>query len=147
MAELLIGVVKDPAPGFVITIGAGGIYTELLKDRASLLFPASREQLEQSLTQLKAALFLQGYRNRPPAAMPHILDAIEAIQTDVLANLTTVEEVEVNPLIATPTPVVAVDALIGKRRTDTDSIKTRHRRRDPYLLRRRDGKAVKPAAF
>lgn len=115
VAEVLVGIVKDPAHGFVITIGAGGVFTELLQDRASCLVPADREQLKQALTSLKIAPVLDGYRNQPAADIPAILDAIEAVQAYVLANLDTVEEVEVNPLIATPTTAVAADALIRKR--------------------------------
>ncbi|MBU2992221.1 acetate--CoA ligase family protein [Octadecabacter sp. 1_MG-2023] len=114
VAELLVGIVKDPAHGFVITIAAGGILTEILEDRTSLLVPASRNQIEQALTQLRMFPVLDGYRNQPKASVDSVLDAIEAIQAYVLANRTTVEEVEVNPLIVTPSRAVAADALIRK---------------------------------
>ena len=114
-AEILIGVVKDPAHGFVITIGAGGIFTELLQDSSSVLMPASREALKQSLTCLKVAKILDGYRNQPAGNIDVVLDAIEAVQSYVLANINTIEEVEINPLIVTPTRAVAADALIRKR--------------------------------
>ncbi|WP_375279652.1 acetate--CoA ligase family protein [Pseudooctadecabacter sp.] len=114
VAELLIGIVKDPAHGFVLSIGAGGIYTEIMRDVASTLFPATRETLKQCLTQLKIAPILQGYRNQPAANLNVILDAIEAVQAYVLANIDTVEEVEINPLIVTPTRAIAADALIRK---------------------------------
>lgn len=115
LAELLIGVVKDEAHGFVITIAAGGIFTEILDDRASTLLPATAERLEQILYQLKTSKILAGYRGRPAAKVDRIIDAILAIQSYVLANLDTVEEVEVNPLIITPSRAIAVDALIRKR--------------------------------
>lgn len=115
IAELLLGVVKDPAHGFVITIAAGGVLTELLDDKVSVLFPAHRNELKQSLTQLKMASLLTGYRNSPAAAVEQVLDTIEAVQAYVLANLHEVEEVEVNPLIVTQTRAVAADALIRKR--------------------------------
>ncbi|PVA07752.1 acetate--CoA ligase family protein [Thalassorhabdomicrobium marinisediminis] len=114
VAELLVGVVKDPAHGFVITLAAGGVLTELLQDRASCLFPADRTRLEQTLNQLNIAPVLRGYRGRPGANIDCILAAIEAIQAYVLANLSTVEEIEINPLIVTPDRVVAADALIRK---------------------------------
>ena len=114
VAELLIGVVKDPAHGFVLTIAAGGVFTELLEDRVSMLIPADRSCIEQSLTRLKMAPVLAGYRNQPAADIDSILDAIEGIQRYVLANQATIEEVEVNPLIATTTRAVAADALIRK---------------------------------
>ncbi len=115
VAEILIGVVKDPAHGFVITIGAGGLFAELMQDTASVLMPASRERLKQTLIKLKVAKILNGYRNQPAGNINALLDAIGAVQSYVLANLDTIEEVEVNPLIITQTRAVAVDALIRKR--------------------------------
>ena len=50
-----------------------------------------------------------------PVGPGAVLDAIEAVQSYVLANLDTVEEVEVNPLIVTQTRAVAADALIRRR--------------------------------
>jgi acyl-CoA synthetase (NDP forming) len=114
VAEILIGVVKDPAHGFVITIGAGGLFAELLKDTASILIPASRNHLKQTLNRLKVAEILNGYRNQPAGNIDALLDAVEAIQSYVLANLDTIEEVEVNPFILTQTRAVAADALIRK---------------------------------
>jgi acyl-CoA synthetase (NDP forming) len=115
VAEILFGVVKDPAHGFVITIGAGGLFAELLKDTASILIPASRDHLKQTLNRLKLAKILNGYRNQPAGNIDALLDAVEAIQSYVLANLDTIEEVEVNPFILTQTRAVAADALIRKR--------------------------------
>lgn len=115
VAEIIIGIVKDPAHGFIMTLGAGGILTELLKDSASVLLPTTRSNLKQTLLHLKVAKILEGYRNQPAANIDALLDACEAIQAYVLANLDTIEEVEVNPLIVTPTRAVAVDALIRKR--------------------------------
>ena len=115
IAELLVGVVKDPAHGFVLTLGAGGVLTELLKDSISLLIPATRNRVKEGLTQLEMSPLLQGYRNRPVPDIDPLLDAVDAIQAYVLANLPTLEEVEVNPLIVTKTRAVAVDALIRKR--------------------------------
>lgn len=115
VAEILVGIVKDPAHGFVLTIGAGGVLTELWQDSISMLVPSDRDHLKQALFRLKTAPLLSGYRNRPAPNLDSILDAIEAIQSYVLANIASVEEVEVNPLIATPTRAVAADALIRKR--------------------------------
>ena len=114
IAELIVGVVKDPAHGFVITIGAGGIFAEVLQDTASLMIPTDRAMIKQSLTRLKVTRMLDGYRNRPKGNIDAVLDAIDAIQAYVLANLDTIEEVEVNPLIVTQTRAVAADALIRK---------------------------------
>lgn len=115
VAEILVGIFKDPAHGFVITLAAGGILTELLQDSVSILLPTTKKLLKQTLSRLKIAPILSGYRGQPCADIEALLDAIEAILAYVLANLDTVEEVEVNPLIVTPTRAVAADALIRKR--------------------------------
>lgn len=115
VAELLVGVVKDPAHGFVLTLGAGGTLTELLGDTASLLIPSPRDAIETALGTLKINALLQGYRNGPAAHIPAILDAIEAVQNYVLANAQGLEEVEVNPLICTPTDAIAADALLRRQ--------------------------------
>jgi acyl-CoA synthetase (NDP forming) len=112
VAELLIGVVKDPAHGFVLTIGAGGTLTELLQDSASILIPSSKANIKQSLTRLKIHKLLLGYRGGPAADIACIINAIMAVQDYVLANVEHLQEIEINPLICTPDAAIAADALI-----------------------------------
>ena len=57
---------------------------------------------------------LQGFRGKPPANMPSVINAVLRVQDYVLAHLDEIEEVEINPLIVTPERAVAVDALIRK---------------------------------
>lgn len=114
IVELLIGVTRDPAHGFVLTLAAGGILTEMMSDSTSLLMPASDACLRVALDSLKIAPLLQGYRGAPPANINAILQAINALQAYVLANLGSLQEAEINPLICTPTRAVAADALIQK---------------------------------
>ncbi len=114
VAEILIGVVRDPAHGFVLTMGAGGVLTELMQDSVSLLIPSTRGQVEAALSRLKCAPLLAGYRGKPATHMGAILDAVAAVQAYVLANAHSVSEVEINPLICTPDGAIAVDALIRK---------------------------------
>ena len=114
VAELLVGVVRDPAHGFVLTLAAGGVLTELLQDTVSLLVPASRHEVDAALSRLKIHRLLTGYRGRPAADMASIGDAVAAVQAYVIANARQLEEVEINPLICTPDGAVAVDALIRK---------------------------------
>ena len=112
VAELLVGVVRDPAHGFVLTVAAGGTLTEILQDSASVLVPAGRPALIEALGRLRIAPLLAGFRGKPAPNMEAILTAIDAIQSYVLANADRLAEVEVNPLLCTPTRAVAVDALI-----------------------------------
>ena len=115
VAELLIGVVKDPAHGFVMTLAAGGILTELLEDSASFLLPASDAEIEAAMQSLRIAKLLDGYRGAPAADREAILRAIRAVETYVMENALGLEEIEINPLLCTPTDAVAVDALMRRK--------------------------------
>ena len=112
VAELLIGVTRDPAHGFVLTLGSGGVLTEVLRDTAHLLLPVTGDDVRAALDTLALAPLLHGYRGKPAANIDAIVAAVSAIQTYVLAHAATLSEVEVNPLICTPERAVAVDALI-----------------------------------
>ncbi|MDA5095052.1 acetate--CoA ligase family protein [Aliiroseovarius sp. KMU-50] len=111
-AELLVGVTRDPAHGFVLTLAAGGVMTELLEDSQSLLIPAKREDIKRSLARLKWAKLIAGFRGKPAANNEAILDAVMAVQDYVVANVDRTLEVEINPLLCTPDRAVAADALI-----------------------------------
>ena len=110
--ELLVGVLADPAHGFVLTIGAGGTLTEILADTVSMLLPVTREQIGAALPRLRLSALLDGHRGAPPVNREALADAILAIQDYVIANADRVAEVEVNPLIVTPEAAIAADALI-----------------------------------
>ncbi len=46
VAELIVGITRDPLFGPVMTVGSGGVLVELLKDSATLLLPATRDEIE-----------------------------------------------------------------------------------------------------
>ena len=114
LAEVLVGVTRDPAHGFVLTLGAGGTMTDVLRDRASLLIPSTRAEVTARLKDLNIAPLLEGFRGNPPVDLDALLAAIDAVQAYVLANAERVEEVEINPLICTQDNAIAADALIRK---------------------------------
>ncbi|MCQ0094016.1 acetate--CoA ligase family protein [Roseovarius sp. M141] len=112
VAELLIGVVRDPAHGFVLTIAAGGVLTEMLKDSASLILPVLARDITEALDSLRIAPMLAGYRGQPGADRASIVAAIMAVQEYAVQNAAHLQEAEINPLICTATRAVAADALI-----------------------------------
>ena len=117
IAELLIGVTRDPAHGFVLTLGAGGVLTEILQDTESLIVPAARESIEGAFIRLKLAPVLNGYRGKSAANMAALVDAVMAVQRYVVDHADSLDEIEINPLIVTADRAVAVDALIRKADT------------------------------
>jgi len=110
LAELLVGIVRDPAHGYVLTLAAGGVLTELLEDSASLTVPVAEPEILTALESLKLSRVLKGYRGSPACDMTAIVDAVLALQDFVLTA--PVEEVEINPLLCGETFAVAADALI-----------------------------------
>jgi acyl-CoA synthetase (NDP forming) len=112
VAELLIGVTRDPAHGFVLTLGLGGILTELINDTCSLLVPASRDAVRRALSDLRTSALLTGYRGRASADLDAILDAVMALQDFVADHAADLHEIEINPLMCLPDGAVAADALI-----------------------------------
>lgn len=112
VAELLVGVVHDPVHGFVLTLAAGGILTELVADSQSLLIPASAQVIETALDSLKIASLVKGYRGKPAANKQAIIAAVLALQSYVQAHADGLLELEVNPLICGQQHAVAADALI-----------------------------------
>ncbi len=112
VAEILVGVIRDPAHGFVMTLGAGGVLAEIMGDTASLILPASEAEIATALHNLRIAPLLHGYRGKPPADMAALVAAIRAVQDCAIAHAGALIELEINPLIATADRAVAVDALI-----------------------------------
>lgn len=115
--ELLIGVLRDPAHGLVLTLGAGGTLTELLNDTTHLLLPCTADDIIDALGHLRIFPRLKGYRGAPHADLSAIASAVLAVQDYVTANAPDIFEVEINPLLCTPTHAVAADALIRLRTT------------------------------
>lgn len=112
VVELLVGITMDEAHGFVLTLAAGGIYTELLDDCASALIPVAAIDITHMLRQLKIGPRLNGYRGQPGVNMTATIDAVLAVQDFAIQHQARLAEIEINPLICGTDRVVAVDALI-----------------------------------
>ncbi len=120
VAELLIGVVREPDGLFRLTVGAGGVLAELLHDTLSLLLPVSDEQLQARMQALKIYPLLNGYRGQVRAEMSSVYQAITQLCQWVEAHHADLVEAEINPLLCLEDRAVVVDALI----TASDSLRT-----------------------
>ena len=112
LAELIVGVKRDPLFGLVLVIGAGGIFVELLKDATTLLLPVQRRDVAAALRRLQTFALLDGFRGRPKADLDAVIDAIMAIAAYAGANRDRLAELDVNPLMVGEDGAIAVDALI-----------------------------------
>ena len=112
--EILAGVTRDPVFGWMLTVGLGGVWTELMKDVQHQLLPVDTAGAEAMLRSLKGFKLLDGYRGAPKADVAAAATAIVALGEAVLAGGDRLREVEVNPLLVMPEGrgAVAVDALV-----------------------------------
>jgi acyl-CoA synthetase (NDP forming) len=118
VAELIIGATRDPAAGLFLTIGAGGIFVELLEDSAILVLPASEEDIVAALSQLKVGRLITGYRGGRKGDMAALVRTVASAADYVVSNAAKLEELDINPLmvLADGHGTVAADALIRRRR-------------------------------
>jgi len=119
VAELLISVLHDPVHGYLLTIAAGGTLAELLDDRQHLMLPVQTDDVHQALRRLRCYAVITGYRGRASAAISPIIDAVLAVQQLAVEQAGRVTEIEINPLLCTPTQAIAADALISVLETTT----------------------------
>ena len=117
LAELIIGVTRDDVCGLMLTIGAGGVLTEMLEDTASLLLPCTEKEIRETLSNLKIGRLLDGYRDSDAADIDALIANIVCIANYAVNHADTLIELDVNPLFATQFGSVAVDALIVKKET------------------------------
>ena len=114
VAELLISLRRDPEFGPALTLAAGGVLAEILRDSSNLLLPARADDILAALNALRIASVLHGYRGAPKANMDALLATILRLQ-DMFLSDASLAEIEINPASVGPTGMAIVDALIHVR--------------------------------
>ncbi len=114
VAELIVGLHRDPQFGLVLVVGMGGVLVELMEDAATFLLPTDRKTVTEAIGKLKVATLLQGYRGKPAGDTEAVIDAVMAIASFAEAHRERIVELDVNPLMVLPRGqgAMAVDALI-----------------------------------
>jgi acetyltransferase len=107
--ELLMGVYEDRLFGPMILFGAGGTATEIIYDTAVALPPLDEELARDLMEQTRIYKLLEGYRDRPPADLAAIAEALRRL-SQLVVDCPAVKELDINPLLADETGVIALDA-------------------------------------
>ena len=110
--ELLVGIIRDPQHGFMLTIGEGGILSELRKDTVTLCMPCNKYEIKVALKKLRIWPLLNGYRNKKAVNVSKIVLAIFMLQRYAINHKDRIIELEINPLLVNSNGVFAADALI-----------------------------------
>ena len=109
--ELMIGVMRDPAFGPVISFGSGGTSVEVLRDRAVALPPLDEVIIEGMIARTRIARMLKQFRNMP-AVDEEALERVLLRVSEMVCELPEIREMDINPLIIDERGLVAVDARI-----------------------------------
>lgn len=112
LGEVLIGLHRDPLVGPVITVGLGGVLTEIYRDTAVRPAPVGVETAQAMLAELKMLPLLTGYRGKPAGDVAALARAVAAVSRLALSER--VLEAEINPLMVgrDGEGAVLLDALI-----------------------------------
>ena len=110
VAELLVGVRRDPVYGATLTLGFGGVTAELLADTVTLVLPVTEAEVAAALQRLRLWPLLDGYRGRVRADIAAVVSVVMALQRSM--DDPALEEIEINPLMVRESGAVAVDAVI-----------------------------------
>ncbi len=109
--ELIVGVSKDPQFGHMAIIGAGGIYTNIMKDVSFGLIPISEEEAKDMLSKTKIYQILQGARGQEAADISQIIETLERISS-LVSDFPSILDLDINPFFATADGISAVDVKI-----------------------------------
>ena len=129
--ELLVGVARDSVFGPTIVFGAGGTMVEVLADSAVSLPPLNEVLANRLIDQTRVARLLAGFRQHPAVDRAAVVRVLQRI-SDLVCEFPEVQELDINPLFAGPSGVLAVDARITIARPPASLRRHEHMAITPY---------------
>jgi len=109
--EVIAGMAVDRTFGPVLLFGAGGTAVEVVADTAQALPPLDMNLAEDLMRRTRIWRLLQGYRDRPAAAIDKIAEALVRLSY-LVARHPEIREIDINPLLADENGVIALDARV-----------------------------------
>ncbi|MDH3511408.1 MAG: bifunctional acetate--CoA ligase family protein/GNAT family N-acetyltransferase [Gammaproteobacteria bacterium] len=109
--ELMIGIIRDPVFGPVISFGSGGMNVEIMGDSAISLPPLNRRLARDLIDRTKVSRLLGKFRHLPAVDMDKLIDVLLGASS-MACELPWIQEMDINPLIMDEEGIVAVDARI-----------------------------------
>lgn len=113
--EVLVGITPSPM-GRVLTVGVGGVLTELVADVAVTLLPASDQQIDDLLDRTRVGPLLAGMRGAPAADRAALVRTISTLASATTAWPSNME-IELNPVTVLADGCWILDA-VAHRRSD-----------------------------
>ena len=109
--ELMIGIIRDPVFGPVISFGSGGTTVEIVGDSVISLPPLNRRLATDLINRTKVSKMLGEFRNMPAVDIDQLIDVLLSVSA-MACELPWIQEMDINPLIIDDKGMVAVDARI-----------------------------------
>ncbi|ELY61931.1 acetate--CoA ligase family protein [Natronolimnohabitans innermongolicus] len=118
--ETIVGVNRDPQFGPLLLFGLGGIFVEILEDTSVRVAPIGENEARAMVDEIRAAPLLRGARGRDPADVEGVVETIQRL-SQLVTDFPSILELDVNPLVAGPDGVQAIDLRLT---VDTDDLET-----------------------
>ena len=106
--ETIVGTNRDPQFGPVVLFGLGGVFVEVLEDTTVRIAPVSEPEAAEMIEEIDSAPLLRGARGREPVREDAIVETIQRL-SQLVIDFPAIVELDVNPLVATPDGVAAID--------------------------------------
>ncbi|MCP3900643.1 MAG: hypothetical protein GY707_13110, partial [Desulfobacteraceae bacterium] len=109
--EFIIGVIKDPALGHAVMVGAGGIFTEIYKDVSFRLAPCSENEAKTMINELALAEVFHGFRGMKfdEDKFAEIVSNVSKLAHDMGDRLS---QLDINPIVFSKDRWIALDVKI-----------------------------------
>jgi acyl-CoA synthetase (NDP forming)/GNAT superfamily N-acetyltransferase len=109
--EVIIGVADDHMFGSLVVFGLGGVATEVLGDHAARLTPLTDLDADELIHCIRSAPLLLGYRGAAAADLDALREMLLRVSR-LADDLPEITDLDLNPVIARPDGVFAVDARV-----------------------------------
>lgn len=109
--ELIAGIVRDPSFGALVMFGLGGVLVEVLRDVIFRVAPIHLADAEEMLAGIRGSRILDAIRGAPAADRNAIITILLRLSR-LAADFPEIEEVDINPLLASANGAIAADGRI-----------------------------------
>jgi acyl-CoA synthetase (NDP forming) len=109
--EIVVGARRDADWGPVVLVGLGGVWIEALQDVRLIPADMAEDDIVVELSRLKAASLLKGVRGASAVDVQAVARVVALVGAQMRAN-PRIAEIDINPLVAYPDRVLALDALV-----------------------------------
>lgn len=109
--ELLLGVIRDPVFGAIISFGAGGTMVEIMRDHAIAIPPLNDFIIADLINHTHVSKLLSKFRNLPAISIPAVQHVLRRL-SEMVCELPRIRELDINPLTADEKGVAALDVRV-----------------------------------